>query len=39
VHLLTEDGVESWPELDKVEVARRLIERAAERLAKIPVTA
>jgi phosphopantothenoylcysteine decarboxylase/phosphopantothenate--cysteine ligase len=39
VHLLTEDGVESWPELDKVEVARRLILRAAERLAKIPVTA
>jgi phosphopantothenoylcysteine decarboxylase / phosphopantothenate---cysteine ligase len=39
VHLLTEDGVESWPELDKVEVARRLIQRAAERLAKIPVTA
>jgi phosphopantothenoylcysteine decarboxylase / phosphopantothenate---cysteine ligase len=39
VHLLTEDGVESWPELDKVEVARRLVLRAAERLAKIPLTA
>jgi phosphopantothenoylcysteine decarboxylase/phosphopantothenate--cysteine ligase len=39
VHLVTEDGIESWPELDKVEVARRLILRAAERLAKIPVTA
>jgi len=35
VHLVTEKGVESWPELDKGEVARRLIARAAERLAEI----
>jgi phosphopantothenoylcysteine decarboxylase/phosphopantothenate--cysteine ligase len=32
VHLVTAEGVESWPELDKVEVARRLVLRAAERL-------
>jgi len=30
VHLVTADGVESWPELDKAEVARRLVARAAE---------
>jgi phosphopantothenoylcysteine decarboxylase/phosphopantothenate--cysteine ligase len=35
VHLVTAEGVESWPELDKGEVARRLMERAAERLAAI----
>jgi phosphopantothenoylcysteine decarboxylase/phosphopantothenate--cysteine ligase len=35
VHLITAEGVESWPELDKDEVARRLMERAAERLAAI----
>jgi phosphopantothenoylcysteine decarboxylase / phosphopantothenate---cysteine ligase len=35
VHLITAEGVESWPELDKDEVARRLMERAAERLAEI----
>ena len=29
VHLVTAEGVESWPELDKVEVARRLVARAA----------
>jgi phosphopantothenoylcysteine decarboxylase/phosphopantothenate--cysteine ligase len=34
VHLLTAEGVESWPELDKAEVARRLIERAARWLAE-----
>jgi hypothetical protein len=27
--------VESWPELDKGEVARRLMQRATERLAEI----
>lgn len=32
VHLLTEDGVEDWPEMPKEEVARRLIERIAEEL-------
>jgi phosphopantothenoylcysteine decarboxylase/phosphopantothenate--cysteine ligase len=30
VHLVTADGIESWPELDKAEVARRLVARAAE---------
>jgi phosphopantothenoylcysteine decarboxylase / phosphopantothenate---cysteine ligase len=38
VHLITAEGVESWPELDKDEVARRLMERAAERLAEITAT-
>ena len=32
VHLVTEDGVESWPDLDKDEVARRLMARAVEAL-------
>jgi phosphopantothenoylcysteine decarboxylase / phosphopantothenate---cysteine ligase len=27
VHVISEDGVESWPELDKTEVARRLMAR------------
>ena len=35
VHIVTAQGVESWPELDKGEVARRLVARAAERLAQI----
>ena len=35
VHLVTAQGVESWPELDKGEVARRLMQRAAKRLAEI----
>jgi phosphopantothenoylcysteine decarboxylase/phosphopantothenate--cysteine ligase len=30
VHLVTKDGVESWPSLDKEEVARRLVARFAE---------
>jgi phosphopantothenoylcysteine decarboxylase/phosphopantothenate--cysteine ligase len=29
VHLVTADGVESWDSLPKIEVARRLVERAA----------
>ena len=29
VHLVTRDGVESWPSLDKEEVARRLVARFA----------
>lgn len=32
VHLVTASGVESWPELDKREVARRLMEDFARRL-------
>jgi phosphopantothenoylcysteine decarboxylase/phosphopantothenate--cysteine ligase len=34
VHLITAEGVESWPELDKVQVARRLVAHAAEWLAE-----
>jgi phosphopantothenoylcysteine decarboxylase/phosphopantothenate--cysteine ligase len=34
VHLVTASGVESWPELDKAEVAERLVARAAEWLAQ-----
>lgn len=30
VHLVTEEGVESWPEASKEEVARRLVERVAQ---------
>lgn len=30
VHILTQAGVEDWPELDKAEVAARLAERAAD---------
>ncbi len=33
VHLVTADGVEDWPTLAKVEVARRLAQRIAEALA------
>jgi len=32
VHVVTADGVDSWPDLDKVEVARRLIERVGRAL-------
>lgn len=32
VHLITDDGVEDWPESTKEEVARRLIARVAEAL-------
>jgi len=34
VHLVTAEGVESWPELDKAEVARHLLARAARWLAE-----
>jgi phosphopantothenoylcysteine decarboxylase/phosphopantothenate--cysteine ligase len=34
VHLVTAEGVDSWPELDKAEVAQRLLARAAEWLAE-----
>jgi phosphopantothenoylcysteine decarboxylase / phosphopantothenate---cysteine ligase len=33
VHLVTAGAVESWPDLDKTEVARRLVARAAEHFA------
>ena len=34
VHLITAEGVESWPELDKTQVAHRLVARAAAWLAR-----
>jgi phosphopantothenoylcysteine decarboxylase/phosphopantothenate--cysteine ligase len=39
VHLVTAEGVESWPELDKSEVAQRLVERAAQWLGENTATA
>jgi hypothetical protein len=33
VHVISEQGVESWPELDKTEVARRLMARVASHFA------
>jgi len=33
VHLVTREGVEDWPDLDKEEVARRLVARFADMLA------
>ena len=33
VHLVTAVDVENWPDMDKAEVARRLVERAAAHLA------
>jgi phosphopantothenoylcysteine decarboxylase/phosphopantothenate--cysteine ligase len=38
VHLITGQGVESWPELGKNEVARRLVQRAAAWLAENTAT-
>jgi len=35
VHIVMPDGVESWPDLDKQDVARRLMARAADALAQI----
>ena len=37
VHLITADGAESWPDMSKIDVARRLVERAAEHLARTQV--
>jgi phosphopantothenoylcysteine decarboxylase / phosphopantothenate---cysteine ligase len=33
VHLITSSGVEDWPVMDKLDVARRLVARIAEALA------
>jgi phosphopantothenoylcysteine decarboxylase/phosphopantothenate--cysteine ligase len=33
VHLVSAEGVEDWPDLDKHEVARRLVARLADRIA------
>lgn len=37
VHLITADGVESWPDMAKGDVAKRLVSRAAEHLARTQV--
>ncbi len=34
VHLVTEDGIEDWPEDSKEEVARRLVEKIAKTLGR-----
>ena len=34
VHLVTAEGIESWPEMSKAEVARSLLERVAEHLGR-----
>ena len=34
VHLVTEDGIDDWPEDSKTEVARRLVEKIAETLGR-----
>ena len=34
VHLVTEDGIDDWPEDSKEEVARRLVEKIAKRLGR-----
>jgi phosphopantothenoylcysteine decarboxylase/phosphopantothenate--cysteine ligase len=39
VHVVTEAGVESWPEMDKDAVARRIAERAARHLAETTASA
>jgi phosphopantothenoylcysteine decarboxylase/phosphopantothenate--cysteine ligase len=39
VHLVTAEGVDSWPELDKTDVAERLLARAAQWLAENTATA
>jgi len=37
VHIVSADGVESWPEMDKGAVAVRLMDRAAEALLRISI--
>jgi phosphopantothenoylcysteine decarboxylase/phosphopantothenate--cysteine ligase len=32
VHVITASGVESWPQMSKAKVARKIVERAAEQL-------
>ncbi|MGB2931885.1 MAG: bifunctional phosphopantothenoylcysteine decarboxylase/phosphopantothenate--cysteine ligase CoaBC [Methyloceanibacter sp.] len=39
VHLITAEGAEDWPAMSKQEVARRLLERAAELLAGLRLAA
>lgn len=37
VHIISREGVDSWPEMDKVEVAGRLVEEAAAWLAEASI--
>lgn len=37
VHIVSKEGVESWPKLSKEDVARRLVRRAAAHLSGKPV--
>lgn len=37
VHIISTDGVDSWPEMDKSQVAARLMERAARHLQDLPI--
>ena len=39
VHLITPDGVESWPSMPKDEVARKLLDRAVAALESMPSAA
>ncbi|MGB6905927.1 MAG: bifunctional phosphopantothenoylcysteine decarboxylase/phosphopantothenate--cysteine ligase CoaBC [Methyloceanibacter sp.] len=39
VHLITAEGAEDWPAMSKQEVARRLLERAAELLSGLRLAA
>jgi phosphopantothenoylcysteine decarboxylase/phosphopantothenate--cysteine ligase len=39
VHVISAAGVESWPELDKTEVARRLVARIAQHFAELAAPA
>ncbi|MEM9357616.1 MAG: bifunctional phosphopantothenoylcysteine decarboxylase/phosphopantothenate--cysteine ligase CoaBC [Pseudomonadota bacterium] len=36
VHIVSKDGVESWPEADKASVAEKIVRKAAEELAAKP---
>ena len=37
VHIISKDGVDSWPEMDKSQVAGRLMERAARAWPNLPI--
>ncbi len=39
VHIITREGVESWPQLLKSDIADRLMERIATRIARKPAAA
>jgi phosphopantothenoylcysteine decarboxylase / phosphopantothenate---cysteine ligase len=37
VHIISRDGVDSWPEMDKGEVAEHLMEKAARELSELTI--